>query len=168
MSSGAPASRGHLHFGGQSLAPVRLQRRSARLAADQPLQDFVGHLRRLEHPLVLLGDVLRPAALGQGLVNCLLDGGETVAVNLACGKGASVRQVIDTARAVTGLAIKASDMPRRPGDPPVLVADASLASEVFGWKPLRSDLTTIVADAWKWHQKSFGNVDIYANAGMRK
>jgi UDP-glucose-4-epimerase GalE len=86
----------------------------------------------------------------------LLDNGETIVVNLGTGRGASVRQVVDTARRITGLEIVARDASRRAGDPPVLVADANKASEVLGWTPQRSDLAAIIADAWRWHNKRFG------------
>ena len=85
-----------------------------------------------------------------------LDRGETVAVNLGNGKGASVREVIDTVRRVTGRDVSARDAPRRPGDPAVLVADARKAHDVFGWAAQRSDLATIIADAWRWHSVRFG------------
>jgi UDP-glucose 4-epimerase len=85
----------------------------------------------------------------------LLNRGETVAVNLGNGKGASVREVINTARKVTGRDISALDAPRRPGDPAILVADARKAHDVFGWAAQRSDLTTIIADAWRWHSVRF-------------
>jgi UDP-glucose-4-epimerase GalE len=85
----------------------------------------------------------------------LLDRGESVAVNLGNGEGNSVREVIDTVRRVTGCNFSARNAPRRPGDPAVLVADARKAREVFGWEPLRSDLATIIADAWRWHSLRF-------------
>ena len=46
--------------------------------------------------------------------------------------------------------------PRRPGDPACLVADAARARKVLGWTPRRSDLDTVIADAWRWHQKHSG------------
>jgi UDP-glucose-4-epimerase GalE len=82
----------------------------------------------------------------------LLDGGETIALNLASGRGASVREVIESARAVTGAKIDARQSPRRPGDPPILVAEAKRARELLGWSVERSDLATIITDAWRWHQ----------------
>jgi len=85
----------------------------------------------------------------------LLDGGDVVAVNLASGQGASVRQVIETTRVVTGAKIKAIDTGRRPGDPSILVADATLARKLLGWSAERSDLTTIITDAWRWHRDRF-------------
>jgi UDP-glucose 4-epimerase len=87
----------------------------------------------------------------------LLDKGDAIAVNLGTGRGASVREVIDTARRVTGLRIVAHDAARRAGDPPVLVADPKKASEVLGWTPQYSDLAAIIADAWRWHNKRFGS-----------
>jgi UDP-glucose 4-epimerase len=87
----------------------------------------------------------------------LLGGGDTIAVNLASGRGASVLEVIETARSITGANIKASASPRRAGDPPILVADASQAKSLLGWVPNRSDLTTIINDAWRWHRARFGH-----------
>lgn len=87
----------------------------------------------------------------------LLNRGETIAVNLGSGQGVSVRQVVDTVRTVTGRDVLVRDTPRRPGDPAVLVADATKAREVLGWVPERRDLATIVADAWRWHGKRFGS-----------
>jgi UDP-glucose-4-epimerase GalE len=87
----------------------------------------------------------------------LLRGGDTMAVNLASGQGASVREVIETARAVTGTKIDMRDSPRRAGDPSILVADATRARELLGWSAERSDLTTIITDAWRWHKGRFLN-----------
>jgi UDP-glucose 4-epimerase len=85
----------------------------------------------------------------------LLDGGQSIAVNLASGQGASVREVIDTASAVTGIAIDARDSPRRSGDPSILVAEAARARELFGWSAERSDLSSIIQDAWRRHGHRF-------------
>ena len=82
----------------------------------------------------------------------LLRGGATMAVNLGSGHGASVKEVIDTARAVTGIDIVTHKAPRRPGDPPVLVAAPTEAKKLLGWSPSRSDLNTIIADAWRWQK----------------
>ena len=88
----------------------------------------------------------------------LLDGGPSIAVNLASGRGASVREVIDTASAVTGTTIDARDSPRRPGDPSILVAEATRAREFFGWSVERSDLYKIIQDAWRWHGRRFRGI----------
>lgn len=87
----------------------------------------------------------------------LLDNGDTFSVNLGTGRGASVREVIDTVRRITGREVIVRDAPRRAGDPPVLVADPKKAGERLGWAPQHSDLNTIIADAWRWHNKRFGN-----------
>jgi len=80
----------------------------------------------------------------------LLGGGKTLAVNLGSGRGVSVRQVIEMARQITGREVIVRDSPRRPGDPAHLVADATKARETLGWTAGRSDLATIIADAWRW------------------
>jgi UDP-arabinose 4-epimerase len=85
----------------------------------------------------------------------LLDGGQSISVNLASGQGVSVRKIIDTASAVTGVAIDARDSPRRPGDPSILVAEATRARELLGWSAECSGLATIITDAWRWHRDRF-------------
>lgn len=75
------------------------------------------------------------------------------AFNLGNGNGFSVREVIDVARKVTGRPIPEVVAPRRAGDPPQLVADASRAREVLGWQPALPALEDIVADAWNWHRE---------------
>lgn len=82
----------------------------------------------------------------------LLDGDGGGAFNLGVGRGYSVREVIDRARAVTGCAIAAIDGPRRAGDPSQLVCDGSRAMAELGWRPTRSDLDRMIADAWAWRQ----------------
>jgi UDP-glucose 4-epimerase len=70
--------------------------------------------------------------------------------NLGCGGGHSVRQVIDVARKVTGKDIPTEIVPRRAGDPAVLVADSARIKSELGWEPKRQALETIVTDAWHW------------------
>jgi UDP-glucose-4-epimerase GalE len=82
----------------------------------------------------------------------LFAGGETTALNLGTGIGASVIEVINTAREVTGIDIKCGYTDRRPGDPPELVACADKARSVLGWIPQRSELCQIITDAWNWHK----------------
>jgi UDP-glucose 4-epimerase len=83
----------------------------------------------------------------------LLAGKESQCFNLGNGKGFSVKEVIDMAKKVTGIDFKVTNVERRAGDPPELVADSKLARETLGWKPQYADLETIVSSAWKWHQK---------------
>jgi UDP-glucose 4-epimerase len=75
--------------------------------------------------------------------------------NLGNGKGFSVREVIESARRVTGHPIPAEVCPRRPGDPAVLVASSEKAIRELGWKPHYTELDEIVRTAWVWHQKLY-------------
>lgn len=80
-------------------------------------------------------------------------GGEGGAVNIGTGNGASVREIIAMAERVTGRPVPHRLGSRRPGDPPVLVADAEAATRLLGPDLLpRSDLATIVENAWAWHK----------------
>ncbi|KKM60849.1 hypothetical protein LCGC14_1537680 [marine sediment metagenome] len=78
-------------------------------------------------------------------------GAKTV-YNLGNGSGFSVKQIIDTCREVTGHPIPAVPAPRRPGDPPRLVASCERARAELGWRPKFADVKTIVAHAWAWHE----------------
>ncbi|CAJ1001515.1 UDP-glucose 4-epimerase [Brevibacillus aydinogluensis] len=73
--------------------------------------------------------------------------------NLGNGTGFSVKQVIDTARKVTGHSIPAKVSPRRAGDPAVLVASADKAKRLLNWQPRCPELETIIASAWNWHRR---------------
>ena len=80
----------------------------------------------------------------------LQQGGASGAFNLGTGKGLSVKEVIEAAERVTGRTVPVRDCPRRAGDPPELVADASRAFEMLNWKPAYSDIDTIIETAWRW------------------
>ena len=80
----------------------------------------------------------------------LAGGGSSDVFNLGSGDGYSVKEIIETARRVTGREIKATVEPRREGDPSVLIASNKKAAEVLGWKPVRG-LEQIISDAWAWH-----------------
>jgi UDP-arabinose 4-epimerase len=86
----------------------------------------------------------------------LLGGGTSLAVNLGTGSGHSVREVIEAAERITGRRIARREMPRRAGDPPVLVADVSQAKALLGWSARLSDLDTILSTAWAWHLAAEG------------
>jgi len=77
--------------------------------------------------------------------------------NLGNGTGFSVREVIESARRVTGRPIPAEVHPRRPGDPAVLVASSEKAVRELGWKPKYTQLDDIVRTAWEWHRKRYGS-----------
>lgn len=79
--------------------------------------------------------------------------GQGLKLNLGTGRGHSVREVIEACRQVTGHPIPTELGPRRPGDPPELVADASLARRVLDWTPQFMDIRSIVETAWNWHRR---------------
>jgi len=82
-----------------------------------------------------------------------LEPGKTGFYNLGNGDGYSVKQVIQMCEKVTGKKIRAVEKPRRPGDPPRLVASAEKAVRELGWKPQFPGLEDMVATAWAWHRK---------------
>lgn len=83
----------------------------------------------------------------------LESGGDSAAFNLGNGQGFSIREVIDAAVRVTGQEFTVIQAERRPGDPPVLVANSALAQAVLAWRPDYADLPTIIAHAWAWEQR---------------
>jgi len=74
-------------------------------------------------------------------------------INVGTGNGYSVQEVVDNAIEVTGRRIPYRYVDRRPGDPPVLIASIEKIQRLLNWKPVRSDLNTIIADAWNWFLK---------------
>ncbi|MCX7046159.1 MAG: UDP-glucose 4-epimerase GalE [Candidatus Sumerlaeota bacterium] len=90
----------------------------------------------------------------------LRKGGASQILNLGNGAGYTVKEVIETARRVTGHPIPARIGPRRPGDSSTLVASSERARTVLGWTPAKPDLETIIASAWQWHKthpKGYGD-----------
>lgn len=85
-------------------------------------------------------------------VKYLANGGKSDIFNLGNGVGYSVREVIETARKVTGHPIPATETSRRAGDPARLVASSEKAKKILGWKPVHDSLEEIIASAWNWHK----------------
>jgi UDP-glucose 4-epimerase len=83
----------------------------------------------------------------------LASGGPSTALNLGTGEGHSVLELVSVAEEISGRAVPRQLCPRRPGDPPVLVANASRAYETLKWKPSLS-IRDIVSSAWNWMQVS--------------
>lgn len=98
-----------------------------------PIRDYI-HIRDLADAHILALTTNTP--------------GEHRIYNLGSGTGYSVKEVIEACRAVTGHPIPAEVAPRRAGDPAVLVASSAKIMQDLGWNPTRTDLTTIVNDAW--------------------
>jgi UDP-glucose 4-epimerase len=148
-AAGATATRGEHHTVETHLIPNVL-------AAARGLLPEVTVYGR-EHPTpdgTAIRDYVHVADLAQAhlmALDYLRADGASDHVNLGTGSGASVLEVIETARAVTGRAIPLRFAPARTGDPPRLVADAGKARRVLGWKPAIPDLADIILSAWTWH-----------------
>ncbi len=100
-------------------------------------------------------DYIHVTDLGDAHVKALdhlLGGGASVALNLGTGRGYSVREVISSVERVSGRSVPTCNAPRRPGDPPELVANAALAGRQLGWQPQHSSLENITRTAWLWHR----------------
>ena len=82
-----------------------------------------------------------------------LDAPTSAFYNLGTGGGSSVREVIESCRKITGEPIPVLEKPRRPGDPPRLIASSEKIKRELGWRPQFQTLDAIVESAWKWHQK---------------
>ena len=86
--------------------------------------------------------------------------GKALKLNLGTGRGASVQEVVDIARAVTGHKIPTRPCPRREGDPPELVANPESAKRELGWVAKHKDMRGIIESAWRWHKShphGYGN-----------
>jgi UDP-glucose-4-epimerase GalE len=81
-----------------------------------------------------------------------LQPGQGLRYNLGIGRGYSVREVIRVAEEVTGKRVTVKEGPRRPGDPPVLVASSEKIQRELGWRPHYTDLRSIIETAWNWHR----------------
>jgi UDP-glucose 4-epimerase len=86
-------------------------------------------------------------------LKALLNDHPSCVYNLGNQKGFSVNEVVEAAREVTGHPIPTKESPRRPGDPPVLVASSERIKKELGWKPRYDDLKTIIETAWRWMQR---------------
>lgn len=82
----------------------------------------------------------------------LINGGKSDVFNLGSSEGFSVKQIVETARKVTGINIPSKIGPRRGGDPAKLIACADKARKVLGWNPTKTVIEKIIGDAWTWHK----------------
>jgi UDP-glucose 4-epimerase len=148
-AAGATARNGEVHSPETHLIPLVLQAAAGRLPEvtvfgdDYPTRDGTC-VRDYIHVV----DLARAHVLALGILD------ERSAIyNLGCGgEGYTVREVIDTARAVTGRDIPVRLGPRRAGDPAVLIASSARIRAELSWRPTRQDLREIVASAWAWMQ----------------
>lgn len=93
------------------------------------------------------------AAAHRQALEYLRGGGESTTLNCGYGHGYSVREVLEMVEKVNGDKLNIREQPRRPGDPPSLIADAGRIREVFDWRPQYDDLETIVRTALNWERK---------------
>ncbi len=148
-AAGATAARGEDHRPESHLIPLVLQtalgqRRCVDIfGTDYPTRD--GTCIR---DYIYVGDLAQAHLMALRNLN-----DHSLHYNLGNGKGYSVREVIDTARCVTGVDFRVEEAARRPGDAAVLVASPDRISSELGWKPEHPSLEAIIAGAWQWHRE---------------
>ncbi len=147
-AAGASAERGEDHTPEMHLIPIVLQvaqgkRESIKIFGDDyPTRDGTC-VRDYVHVIDLAqAHILALRALDQG----------SRTYNLGNGEGFTVREVIETARAITGHPIPAEVVARRAGDPAILIASSAKIKRELGWAPQYTDLHSIIESAWRWHQ----------------
>ena len=151
-AAGATVARGERHDPETHLIPLVIKAAQGKLdrltvfGADYPTKDGT-----CVRDYIHVSDLAQAHALS---LDYLRAGNASTAINLGNGKGYSVLEVVEAARAVTGMEIAIEMQDRRAGDPSHLVADAAKAGAVLGWKPQRPELAEIISSAWKWHTKS--------------
>ncbi|MGC9292053.1 MAG: UDP-glucose 4-epimerase GalE [Acidobacteriaceae bacterium] len=150
--AGAIAGRGEAHEPETHLVPLVLdvalgRRKSIKIfGTDYPtpdgtcIRDYI-HVQDLADAHLLALDALEKQ--------------DRLVYNLGNGRGFTVREVVESARRVTGHAIPVEEEPRRAGDPAVLVASSEKIMRELGWKPAFSSLDAIIASAWQWHQQRY-------------
>jgi UDP-glucose 4-epimerase len=146
---GALPGRGEAHQPESHLIPLVL-----RVAMDQ--SDSIG-IFGADYPTpdgTCIRDYIHIADLVSAHLLALdgLQDGNKLIYNLGSGTGYSVREVIETARQVTGHRIPAKELPRRPGDSARLVASSEKIKRELGWKPQHDNLHEIITSAWAWHK----------------
>ena len=139
---------GERHVPETHLIPLILQAASGRRADIRVFgDDYPSEDGTCVRDYIHINDLCAAHSLG---LEHMRRSGQSARYNLGNGNGFSVRQVIDSARKVTGRDIRVSIEPRRAGDPAVLVADATLARRELDWQPRYADLDTIIETAWQW------------------
>jgi UDP-glucose 4-epimerase len=147
-AAGASAERGEDHHPETHLIPIVLD---VALGKRDKVIIFGDDYRT--HDGTCVRDYIHVIDLAQAHILALraLDQGSRV-YNLGNGQGFSVKEVVETAREITGHPIPAEIGPRRPGDPDVLIASSEMIRRELGWKPQYPNLRDIIESAWKWHR----------------
>lgn len=150
--AGAIEGRGEAHEPESHLIPLILDVALGRRASikifgkDYPTQDGTCVRDYIHVHDLARAHLLAFSALGER---------DRLIYNLGNGVGFTVREVIESARRVTGHAIPVVEEPRRPGDPAVLIASSEKIGKELGWKPEYTQLDDILKSAWKWHQQRY-------------
>jgi len=148
-ASGALPNRGEAHQPESHLIPLVLrvplgQKESANIyGSDYPTPDGTCIRDYIHIADLVSAHLLALEALGEH---------DRLVYNLGSGNGYSVREVIETARQVTGHPIPVHELPRRPGDSARLVASSEKIKRELSWKPEHDNLHEIIASAWQWHK----------------
>jgi len=148
-AAGALPGRGEAHQPESHLIPLALQVALGKREAvhifgtDYPTPDGTAIRDYIHIADLVSAHLLALDALGER---------DRLVYNLGNGNGYSVREVIETARRVSGHPLPAIESPRRPGDPPRLVASSEKIRRELGWQPKFPELEEIVASAWEWHR----------------
>jgi UDP-glucose 4-epimerase len=151
-AAGATERNGERHDPETHLIPLVLRAASGTGAVTVFGEDYPTPDGTCVRDYIHVSDLARAHVLA---VEALGGGHQGATYNLGCGgDGYSVRQVIDTARHVTGADIPVRVGNRRPGDPAVLIASSRRITEELGWRPRLQSLEEIVASAWRWMKRS--------------
>jgi UDP-glucose 4-epimerase len=147
-AAGATPARGEAHRSESHLIPLILQ-------APLGQREFIS-IFGCDYPTkdgTCVRDYIHVDDLASAHVLALngLEAHEILICNLGSGSGFSVREIVEIARKVTGHPIPVREMPRRAGDPAVLVASAEKARRLLSWAPQYSDVQSIIGSAWQWH-----------------
>jgi UDP-arabinose 4-epimerase len=140
---------GLLHEFPSHLIPLAMQAASGKrpyleiYGTDYPTRDGTG-VRDYIHVV----DLAAAHVLG---VDYLLQNRPNAVLNLGTGKGCSVKEIVNAIENVTGIAVPVREAPRRAGDPPEIICNASKCEELLGWTPKYSDIDTLISSSWKWH-----------------
>lgn len=150
--AGAIAGRGEAHEPESHLIPLILDVAMGRRAIIKIFgQDYPTHDGTCVRDYIHVQDLARAHLLA---FNALKDRDRLI-YNLGNGVGFTVREVIESARRVTGHPIPAVEEPRRPGDPAVLIASSEKIGKELGWAPQYTQLDAIVESAWEWHKQRY-------------
>lgn len=153
-AAGAAASHGEDHRPESHLIPLVLEAANAKRESVSIYgTDYETHDGTCVRDYIHISDLARAHVLALEKLGREAEP-ERLIYNLGNNRGYSVREVIDAARRATGRKIHCKEEPRRPGDPPVLIASSEKIKRELGWKPMITELELIILSAWEWRQRN--------------